>query len=94
MKDLTNTTNIREWVLDWFENQYGTTRECLENSERLSNVTCFDNVDRLFLECNVESDFGIAVLDGSFYDCDTIDEIVNVIKSLLDKDTQNATLAP
>lgn len=94
MKDLTNTTDIREWVLDWFENRYGTTRECLENSERFPNVTCFDNVDRLFLECDVESDFGIVVLDGSFDDCDMIDEIVNVIKSLLDKDTQNATLAP
>lgn len=94
MKDLTNTTNIKEWVLDWFENQYGTPRECLENSERLSSVTCFDNVDRLFLECDVESDFFITVQDGSFDGCDSIDEIVSVIKNLQDKDTTDAALAP
>ena len=84
MRDLTNTSNIKEWVLDWFENQYGTTRECLENSEKLSSVTCFDNVDRLFL---------VTVQDGSFENCDSIGEIVDVIKNLIDKDTQNATLA-
>lgn len=93
MRDLTNTSNIKEWVLDWFENQYGTTRECLENSEKLSSVTYFDNLDRLFLECDVESDFLITVQDGSFENCDSIGEIVDVIKNLLDKDTQNATLA-
>lgn len=87
MRDLTNTSNIKEWVLDWFENQYGTTRECLENSEKLSSVTCFDAVDRFFLECDVESDFFIIVPDGSFENCDSIGEVVDVIKNLIDKDT-------
>lgn len=94
MKDITNTTNIREWVLDWFENRYGTTRECLENSEKLSSYICFANVDRLFLEYDVESDFLITVQDGSFDGCDSIGEVVEVIKRLIDEDTTNATLAP
>lgn len=46
MKDIMNTTDIRTWAVDWFENRFSITRECVEASEKLADVCCYDDVDR------------------------------------------------
>lgn len=53
MRDITNTADVRTWVLDWFENRFSITRECVENSTKVTDVSCFDLVDRYFLEYDV-----------------------------------------
>ena len=53
MRDITNTADVRTWVLDWFENRFSITRECVESSTKVTDVSCFDLVDRYFLEYDV-----------------------------------------
>lgn len=86
MKDITNTTDIRTWVVDWLENRFSLTRECIESSEKLTDISCFDDTDRFFLEYDVETDFFVTAPEGCFDDCFTLDSIVNKIKELTDKD--------
>ena len=76
----------REWLLDWLEDRFGTTRECLEQpGQKLADVNMFDDTDRLFLEYDVENDFNITVPDGSFDGLDTMDSIVARMNELLGK---------
>ena len=76
----------REWLVEWMEDRFGTTRECLEQpGQKLSDVTMFDDTDRTFLEYDVETDFGISVPDGSFDGLDTMDAIVARMNELLGK---------
>lgn len=86
MKDITNTTDIRQWTVDWLENRFAVTRDCIESSEKLTDFSCFDDTDRFFLEYDVETDFFVAVPEGCFDECLTLDSIVNKIKELTDKD--------
>lgn len=76
----------REWLVEWMEDRFGTTRECFEQpGQKLSDVTMFDDTDRTFLEYDVETDFGIPVPDGSFDGLDTLDAIVARMGELLGK---------
>lgn len=76
----------REWLVAWLTDRFGTTRECLEQpGQKLSDVTMFDDTDRLFLEYDVEADFSIAVPDGSFDGLDTMDAIVARMNELIGK---------
>ncbi|MBR4407809.1 MAG: hypothetical protein IKT27_05795 [Clostridia bacterium] len=88
MKDITNTTDIRTWVIDWLENRFSITRECIESSEKLADVCCYDDVDRFFLEYDAESDFGIPVPDGAFDECESLNDLVCKIKEIKDKDAK------
>ena len=82
MRDITNTGNVREWVIDWFENRFSITRECIERATKVTDVSYFDLVDRYLLEYDVETDFDISVPDGTFDDRDTLDGIVEAITKL------------
>lgn len=86
MRDVTNTRNVKDWVIDWFEYRYSLTRECIENSSDLAGIACFDDVDRYFLEFDAETDFGITVPMGSFDDCKTLHSIVSKLSELVKKD--------
>ena len=82
MRNITNTADVRTWILDWFENRFSITRECVESSTKVTDVSCFDLVDRYFLEYDVETDFDIRVPEGTFDDCDTLDGIIKAITKL------------
>ena len=76
----------REWLISWLSDRFNTTRECLEQSgKKLSDVTMFEDMDRFFLEYDIENDFNISVPEGSFDDLDTIDAIVARMNELLGK---------
>lgn len=83
MRDITNTNDVREWTLDWFENRFSTTRECVAESNKLTDVCCFDSVDKFFLEYDAETDFLISVPEGCFDDCETLDSIVCKLKEII-----------
>lgn len=86
MRDVSNTNNVKTWVIDWFEYRYSLTRECIETAKTLSGVACFDDVDKYFLEFDAETDFGITVPEGSFDGCDTLDSIVSKLTEIIEKD--------
>lgn len=43
-------TDPREWVLNWLEDRFQVTRQCLENSTCLANCTMFEVVDGMLME--------------------------------------------
>lgn len=83
MRDITNTADVREWLLDWFENRFSITRECVEASNKVTDVSCFDDTDRYFLEYDAEVDFAISIPEGSFDSCETFDSIVCKLKEII-----------
>lgn len=81
-----NCNNPREWVLDWLENRFQTTRRCLEESKSLHDCTMFDTVDALIMEYEAEQSFDCTVPDGTFADCGTVDELVAALEKVLENE--------
>lgn len=79
--------NPREWVIDWFINQYNTTREYVESSNCLSEQFNFDDLDRLLFEVDAENNACITIQAGSFNDCDTLDSLVAKLTEILNRES-------
>ena len=79
-------TNPREWVLNWLEEHFLVTRQCLENSTCLADCTMFDVVDGMLMEYDAEIDFDCFIPDGTFSDCTTVNELVAALERVIENE--------
>jgi hypothetical protein len=79
-------TDPREWVLNWLEEHFLVTRQCLENSACLANCTMFEVVDGMLMECDAETDFDCFVPDGTFSECTTVNELVAALERVIENE--------
>ena len=79
-------TNPREWVLNWLEDRFRVTRQCLENSTCLTNCTMFEVVDGMLMECDAETDFDCFIPDGTFSECTTVNELVAALERVIENE--------
>ena len=78
--------NPREWVLNWLEEHFLVTRQCLENSTSLVNCTMFEVVDGMLMEYDAETDFDCFIPDGTFSDCTTVNELVVALERVIENE--------
>ena len=79
-------TDPREWVLNWLEDRFQVTRQCLENSTCLANCTMFEVVDGMLMECDAETDFDCFIPDGTFSECTTVNELVTALERVIENE--------
>lgn len=79
-------TNPREWVLNWLEERFQVTRQCLENSTCLANCTMFEAVDGILMECDAETDFDCFIQAGTFGECTTVNELVTALERVIENE--------